>query len=202
MKNLPDQEAQGVLRRIRAGADIGSIVSHVKAGNLLLQLAVSPETQFRYELPYRPEMPEQIVRDNPYLASMIYESASLYPLARHEPPAIAFPASPHPQEYQSLYLKPFHAAQVVEPLLSDARPSLWTSVCKDDVLMRDLLGVWFRCEYHFTAAFHKDYFLKDMAFEREEFCSSLLVNVTLGYACVRRSRSSSRVLLLTLSTSL
>lgn len=51
--------------------------------------------------------------------------------------------------------------------------------------MRDL-GVFLRCEYQFTSAFQKDYFLEDMASHRAEFCSSLLVNVILAYSCVRR----------------
>ena len=87
-------------------------------------------------------------------------------------------------EYQSLYLRPFHAAQVVDPLLSNVKISSWTNACNDDVLMRNLLGGFLLCEYHFTAAFQKDLFLEDMAALREDFCSSLLVNVILGYSCV------------------
>ena len=90
-----------------------------------------------------------------------------------------------PEEHKSFYLKPFHAAQVVNPRLSDVRVSAWTAVCDDDMLLRDLLRVFFRCEYEFTAAFQKDYFLEDMASNKSEFCSSLLVNVVLAYSCVR-----------------
>jgi hypothetical protein len=86
-------------------------------------------------------------------------------------------------DYQSLYLKPFHAAQVVDPLLSDVKISLWTAVCDDNMLMRDLLAVFFRCKYHFTAVFQKDYFLKDITTKRNDFRSSLLVNAVLAYAC-------------------
>lgn len=73
---------------------------------------------------------------------------------------------------------------MIEPLLSDAKPSLWTSVCNDDELMRDLLIVLFRCEYQLTAAFHKDLLLEDMTARHTDFCSLLLVNVLLAYACV------------------
>ncbi|KAK2604444.1 hypothetical protein N8I77_007374 [Diaporthe amygdali] len=196
LKTLPDQEAQFVLQKLRSGSGISAILNQVKAGDLLLQLAVSPETRFRYEFPYQSEMPRDIVIDNPYLDSLIYEAASLYSPSQRPKP------SGHTEtgeitnlksaECKSLYLKPFHAAQVIEPRLSDARPSLWTTICDDDVLMRDLLGVFLRCEFHFTAAFQKDYFLEDMAAQREDFCSSLLVNVTLAYSCCCYSRFENR----------
>lgn len=92
-------------------------------------------------------------------------------------------------EYRSLYVKPFHAAKVIDPLLTDAKPSHWTTVSDNDVLMRQILEDFFRCEYQFTAAFQKDLFLEDMASGRKDFCSSLLVNVTLAYACVRPPRT-------------
>ncbi|KAI9705941.1 MAG: hypothetical protein M1836_005347 [Candelina mexicana] len=196
LKNLADREAQNILQRIRSGTDITTILNHVKAGNILLQMNVLPETRFRYEFPYRSEMPEYYVRDNQYLNSLIYEATSLYSKdrysksTRHNTPSLVADLDSH--EYQSLYLKPFHAAQVVDPRLSDVKISLWTTVCKDDVLMRDLLGVFLRCEYHFTAAIQKDYFLEDMAAQREDFCSSLLVNMVLAYSCVCYPHFSNR----------
>ena len=192
LRNLPDQDAPGVLQRIRSRIDIGTIVQHIKAADLLLQMNVSPETRFRYEFPYRSEMPEDYVPKNPYLDSLIYEGASLYNTngfsVRWEHTTSSNFTSLHSGEYQSLYLKPFHAAQVIDPWLSDAKISSWTTVCDDDVLMRDVLGAFLRCEYHFTAAFQKDLFLEDMALQREDFCSSLLVNIILGYSCVRYSQ--------------
>lgn len=193
LRNLPDQEAQYVLQSLRSGSGVNAILNQVKAGDLLLQLAVSPETRFRYEFPYRAEMPRDFVMDNPYLDSLIYEAASLYsPSSSQQPkPQESTSASriPNmkPTEYKSLYLIPFHAARVIEPRLSNARPSLWTSICDDDVLMRDLLGAFFLCEYHSLAAFQKDYFLEDMISQEEAFCSPLLVNVTLAYSCVQYS---------------
>ena len=188
LTRLPDKDAKGVLQRIVAGTDVVSIVNQVRAGDLLLQMAVLPETRFRYEFPYRVEMPGDYTVNNPYLESLIYETSSLYSpdgspaQSRHT--AAGDIANLMSEEYQQLYLKPFHAAEVIDPRLSDAKISSWTNVCKDDVLMRDLLGEWLRCEYHFTAAFQKDLFLEDMAAQRKDFCSSLLVNVVLGYACV------------------
>lgn len=189
LRHLPDTEAQAVLTKIRDGTDVATILNHVKAGDVLLQMAVSPETRFRYEFPYKSEMPEEYIRGNPYLQSLIFEATSLYGTdqSTSRSPQISPSTSSNlgSREYQSPYLKPFHAAQVIESRLSDARLSSWTAVCNDDVLMRELLSVFFRCEYHFTAAFQKDLFLEDMASGQQDFCSSLLVNVMLAYACVR-----------------
>lgn len=167
------------------------MLDHIKAGNLLLQLAVTPETRFRYTFPYRSDMFENDVSTNPYLGSLIFDAAPLYSSDQYS----QLPGSTSSSsgdtlsrvEYRSLYQTPFHAAQVVDTRLFDANPSMWTTVCSDDALMRDLLGVWLRCEYHFTAAFQKDLFLEDMAAQREDFCSSLLVNIVLAYSCVQSS---------------
>ncbi|RBA17838.1 hypothetical protein FPRO05_10856 [Fusarium proliferatum] len=194
LKNLPDQDAQAILQRLRSGTDVASVVNQARAGNVLLQMAVVPETRLRYEFPYRSEMPKEFELNNPYLNSMLYETASLY--SQHqisETNLTGHLASLSSEEQRSPYLKPFHAAQVFDPLLSDVKVSAWTSVCDDDKLMRDLLTVLFRCEYHFTAAFHKDLFLEDMAARRKDFCSSLLVNVTLAYACVCYPSFTNRV---------
>ncbi|KAE9579504.1 hypothetical protein CGMCC3_g4725 [Colletotrichum fructicola] len=191
LKNLPEEAAQDVFQRIRSGADAATIVNHVEAGDLLLQMAVAPETRLRYNFPYRSEMPEIYVQNNPYLNSFIYEAASLYPAHGQGRPSHATAGGS--QELQSVYTKPFHAARVVEPRLSDAKISWWTNVCDDDSLMRDLLRALFRCEYQFSAAFQKDLFLEDLVAQKQDFCSSLLVNITLAYACVCYQQFSNRV---------
>jgi hypothetical protein len=204
LRTLPESEAQEVLRRLRSGSDVASVLNHVRVGDLLLQMSVLPETRYRYEFPYRLEMPQEYLKDNPYLESLIYEAAALYSASSSPKTGSdsdsnsnnnnsnnssssnsAMVARLKSAEYRDLYLMPFHAAEVVDPLLTDAKPSEWTSVCKNDVLMRELLAAFFRCEYFFTSAFHKDYFLADMAARRTEFCSSLLVNIVLAYSCVR-----------------
>ncbi|KAK1247711.1 hypothetical protein MKX07_000599 [Trichoderma sp. CBMAI-0711] len=203
LRNLPDREAEHVFKRIRDGADVNTILNLIRAGNLLLQMAVAPETRFRYEFPYRSEMPDYCIENNPYLDSIIWGAASLYAQdSSRRPNAVAAassssssagPAGDYGTEgYESIYLKPFHAAEVVDPRLSDAKISAWTSVTSDDVLMRELLKVLLRCEYIFTSAFQKDCFLDDLVARRDEFCSSLLVNIILAYACVCSPQLSNR----------
>jgi hypothetical protein len=157
-----------------------------------------PETCLRYELPYSRDLPARLlVSGSPYLDSMIYEAASqraLYSQIREitttEPERRILPDIDS-LTYQSQYVKPYHAAVLVEPRLENARPSEWTTVCKDDALLRNLLAAYFTHEYHFFPAFYKDYFLEDMATaqtgqRRTPCCSVLLVNATLAYARVSR----------------
>ncbi|KAF3011042.1 hypothetical protein E8E13_011043 [Curvularia kusanoi] len=77
---------------------------------------------------------------------------------------------------------------MIEPRLESAKPSEWTTVSKDDALMRKLLAAFFTHEYHLSPAFYKDYFLEDMAVGQKHrtknmCCSSLLVNAVLAWAC-------------------
>lgn len=82
-----------------------------------MQLAVTPESRICYEFPYRSEMPNDYVLHNPYLESLVYEAASLYSLERNPETLIQNPKS---ATFQSLYLKPFHAAQTIDKRLADA----------------------------------------------------------------------------------
>ncbi|VZI05496.1 unnamed protein product [Fusarium fujikuroi] len=167
LKNLPDQDAQAILQRLRSGTDVASVVNQARAGNI---------------------GDAQRVRARQSLSASLYSQHKI-----SETNLTGHLASLSSEEQRSPFLKPFHAAQVFNSLLSDVKVSAWTSVCDDDKLMRNLLSVLFRCEYHFTAAFHKDLFLEDMAARRKDFCSSLLVNVTLAYACVCYPNFTNRV---------
>ncbi|KAG5956742.1 hypothetical protein E4U58_006433 [Claviceps cyperi] len=137
MKNLPEQDAYEVLQRVRTGADLGGILQHVKAGGVLIQMAVRPETRLRYEFPYRPEILASDIPNNPYLKSIIYEVASLYSttqegeyLRSSGSESSSTPgANNNSANYQSMYLKPFHAAEIVDEQLENARCSLWTTAC-------------------------------------------------------------------------
>ncbi|KAH7014130.1 uncharacterized protein B0I36DRAFT_338299 [Microdochium trichocladiopsis] len=131
------------------------------------------------------EMPASLLRDNPYLDSVLYEAALLFPSASDSHPAKARQlARVHDRhEIQSLYVMPYHAAEAIIPRLCSVCPSAWTRVSKDDVLMRNLLTSYFKNEYTCHATFHIDYFLEDMATGRSDACSSLLVNAVLAHAC-------------------
>lgn len=55
LRHKSDEESTEILRRIRAGSDIHTILHQVKDGDLLLQLSSVPEKQRRHELPQRQE---------------------------------------------------------------------------------------------------------------------------------------------------
>lgn len=221
LRTLPEHEAQNLLRRMRAGTGLTALLNQVKAGDVLLQMSVAPETRFRYTFPYRGEMPSMCMTgENPYLDSIIYEVAGVMggggdrmtPLSGRStqpssddgsqsggadgggghsgggsgrrPLVWERKTSGGELSYDAMYLSPFHSASVFEPRLTDIKISPWTNVCDDDALMREILEIWFRCEYQFTAVFQKDLFLEDLAAGKTEFCSPLLVNIILAYASV------------------
>lgn len=182
LQSSREEEAYEILRRIRAGADIETLLRHIRDGDLLLQLSLVPESRFRYEFPYIKDMPSFLLRpDNPYLGSLVYEwtlgdSAIIQQQAK--------PMDAGKDEYESPYLKPCHAAEIVDPQLGSVKPSAWTSVSSDNELMRKLLCSYFLYEYQWLAIFNKDLFLEDMVARRHRFCSPLLVNALLAFACV------------------
>lgn len=145
-----------------------------------MQLSLAPESRRRYEFPYLSDMPPSImVSDNLYLRSFIYETTF------YAHPTQGSALDTHREGYgDDRYLKPYHAAQLVEPNFSNVKVSEWTPVIKDDNILRRLLSAYLYYQHPWTAAFHMDYFLKDMATGRKRFCSNLLVNAILASACV------------------
>ncbi|KAK4250765.1 hypothetical protein C7999DRAFT_11425 [Corynascus novoguineensis] len=197
LRTRPEDEAKEVYRRIRRGSDAVSILRHVNYGDVLVQLALVPEARYRYEFPYLPDMPPFLRNlENPYLDSEVYEYA-----LRQASPTDCHRAGNHQQHQRLLpdatngvdsvygagerdpYLKPYLSATLVHPWLDSVKPSKWTTVSTDDVLMRKLLHDFFLFEYDWFTFFHKDYFLEDMGTENRRFCSSLLVNALLCIGC-------------------
>lgn len=131
-------------------------------------------------------MPESLLHpQNPYLNSLLYECTFKDQITlSSQALAPASSSAPGGDEHQGAYLKPFHAAEVVDSKLESIKPSAWTSVSSDNRLMRKLFNIYFLQEYHAAPFFHKEYFLEDMMAERHELCSSLLVNAILAMACV------------------
>jgi len=177
LQSSREEDAYEILRRIRAGADVETLLRHIKDGDLLLQLSLVPESRFRYEFPYIKDMPSFLLRtDNPYLDSLIYE-CTLVDSATMEQPA-------KPMDAQSPYLKPYHAAEIIDLRLDSVKPSTWTSISSNDGLMQKLLHAYFLYEYQWFTYFNKDLFLQDMVAGLHRFCSPLLVNALLAVACV------------------
>lgn len=186
LKTKTETESLEILRRIRSGNDVSSILRHAKDGDLLIQLSLAPEARRRYEFPYITDMPASIlVSDNLYLRSFVYETTF------RAPPSHGFQHESQRQGYgDDRYLKPYHAAQIVDPVFSNLNISQWTSVTSDNHLLRKLLNSYVMFQHAWTASFQMTYFLKDLASGHTRFCSSLLVNAVLAAACVSPRRRS------------
>ncbi|KAI1393371.1 uncharacterized protein F4822DRAFT_9754 [Hypoxylon trugodes] len=179
LKTKSETESLEILRRIRTGNNVDSIIRHAKDGDLLIQLSLAPESRRRYEFPYISDMPASIMLpDNLYLRSFVYATTF------RAPPSHGFQSESQREGYNDdRYLKPYHAAQIIEPNFSNINVSKWTTVTSDENILRRLLNSYLYYQHPWTAVFHMDYFIKDMAAGRKRFCSSLLVNSVLAAAC-------------------
>ncbi|KAF1969128.1 hypothetical protein BU23DRAFT_601793 [Bimuria novae-zelandiae CBS 107.79] len=159
LRSRPEADSQAILRHLREGHDVESILRHVTAGDLLLQLHVEPETRFRFVFPFRHQMPSFLQSaENQFLGSVLYQRAFTVPEGQDS----SFP--PINELYGPQYSKPYSSATIVDPKLEAVKPSDWT-------------------QYPSWPAFQKDLFLDDMLSGSKRNCSSLHVNVVLAYAC-------------------
>jgi hypothetical protein len=184
LRSRPDREVAEILQRIRGGASIGEIVRHVRSGDLLLQLSVSPERSYHYSLGRVLNIPDFLRSDsNPYTTSLVYRKSFDPKWHWLSPPELPPSALGH----RALYDAPFHVAQMVDADIDKAEPSKWTLVSSDNALLRALLKSYFTHEFLFFPFFNKDYFIQDMISGRHRFCSPLLVNAVLAAGCASPS---------------
>lgn len=182
IQTRPDNESLEILRRIKMGADVESILRHIRDGDLLVQLSIQPETRLRYTLPYSDSLPEfLLVPDNPYLGTPLYEATFKAPSSS---PSTLNPSETGTSKCMDPYMKPSHAAEVVEPILDHVYARQWTNIISEDGLFRRLIAVYLFHQHATFFWFNKELFLEDMAARRTQFCSSLLVNAVLAAACV------------------
>ena len=164
---------------IRGGAAIDTIMRIVESGDLLLQLRMIPETQLRYTFPYLPKVPTFLEHaSNPYYNTLSVLCSAPTATNRVE---IAASGAEKPSSI------PYHAVELVDPRFSSIKASNWTTVTNDNAIIVKLLQSYFLFEHPFFSILHKDYFLEDMAANRNRFCSPLLVNVVIAAGCVGRN---------------
>lgn len=161
---------------------------------MLIQLAVVPETAFRYSLGNVLNVPDFLKSsNNPYMASLVYKN-NFDPTSASPPPPSpassssswqpALPVTDLVSINRAMYGTPYHAVEMIDVVLDSTKPSEWTNVHHDDKLLRELLRAYFIYEYPFFPFLHKDYFLQDMTSGRHRFCTPLLVNAILAAGCV------------------
>ncbi|KAH7177414.1 hypothetical protein DER46DRAFT_632504 [Fusarium sp. MPI-SDFR-AT-0072] len=170
-------QAHEELYSIISGQDVRTVLRHLQDGDLLLQIALVPQTWHRYSFPLSPEMPHFLRgENNPYLKSRIYEMVNEDATASNPNAVLDAGTVGHEAQYRA----PYNAAELIEPRIDILRPSQWTLVPASENLLRELLKMYLLHEYPTFAFFHKDHFLDDMAAGRENFCSSYLVNAVLA----------------------
>lgn len=198
---VSEADAFNILQRLRAGTDVETTVRRVHEGDLLLQLALRPDSRFRYRFPYLYSMPAPLqASDNPFLESLLYEGAEqgfAQPLPQQQQQQSSIAEAIYARS-NSHYMKPYHVAELVDSRLASTKAASWTSVTTDDNLFRRLLRAYLNHEYCVAPAFQKDYFLYDLARGKGHLCSSLLVNSVMAIGSVRISRSTQRSLWRTL----
>jgi hypothetical protein len=183
LRDRSDREAAAILQRIRRGEHPETVVRHVRDGDLLLQLAVAPETRYRYVFPLLPEIPAAVLgwKGNLYVDSVVFKKTA----ALGSPTQRGWEAEATLDERARMYLIPYHSVQLVESRIDGVRAGRWTSVTENDELVRTLLRTYVKLEHPNITIFPAECFLDDMAAGRERYCSSLLVNAVLASACVR-----------------
>ncbi|RBA09644.1 hypothetical protein FPRO05_14343 [Fusarium proliferatum] len=180
IQTRPEAEAHEIVRRIRAGTDAETMAHQLSTTDLLLQVQLEPETRYRYQFLYSRLMPSYLqTPTNPFIRSLIYEWNENDEAGKVSVP----PLSESEQKYKAQYLRPVHAASIVDPRMDEIVPSKWTTVNANDDLMRTFIHAYFLYEYDWFTFFHKDYFLDDMLAGSSTFCSPLLVNAILAVGC-------------------
>jgi hypothetical protein len=169
---------------LRSSDDVAAVLRYVRDGDLLLQQSLTPESRYRYELPYLSPW-IRLFRDpiDPYLDSPIFETP-FQELGnqnwRGNPSAL-----PKPSNY-FVYQIPYHAAEVIDARLQSVNVRTWTRVSVSNTKFAKLLSLYLQFEYPIFPFFQKDIFLDDLVAGEQNFCSSLLVNAILATACVSR----------------
>ena len=180
MQTMSEDDAAEIFRRVRSGAKADAIVRHVRDGNLILELSVVPPRLTRFQFPCISSIPSKLLESRYFRSHMFCAVQTVNrPILAEEDNRVA---------RKSNYTAPFFTAEMADPLLSQAKPSIWTRVSSNDVLLRKLLAACFMFEYPWEYIFQKDYFLEDMVSGADRYCSSLLVNAVLAKACVSNHR--------------
>lgn len=179
MRAAPHHLAFDIFQQLRVGVDATSLVRQLKAFDASSQLSLVPETYYEYDFPMGSGLPAHLRQaGNPYMISRIYEQSSL---AQTDDTV-----SPAESRLDSLeYRIPYHAVRLIDSRIGRVKAAIWTNVTSDDLLVQELLRVYFVHEYAYIPIFHKDLFLDDMIAGSTEFCSPLLVNAVLAWAWVR-----------------
>ncbi|KAM0667663.1 hypothetical protein ACQRIU_003528 [Beauveria bassiana] len=123
LQTCKENEIAAILRRLRETQDATAVTTQLEGGDLLLQLHVAPETKFRFSFPYCRDMPRALLTpDNPYLGSVLYESAFIS--TSNQTSAMMSRI----ERLQPQYVKPYTAARIADTRLGTVNVARWTNI--------------------------------------------------------------------------
>ncbi|KAJ3455174.1 hypothetical protein MRS44_013774 [Fusarium solani] len=123
---LSEREAQGILHRLREGADVATTTRQVKDGDLPLQPAWALETRLHYEFPYSTSMPAALLSpDNPYLGSPVFEITS------HALPQSAEQTEAWASQCETIYMTSYNVAELMDPHIPNIQKDIFLQAMRD-----------------------------------------------------------------------
>jgi hypothetical protein len=159
LRTLPDADVHELIQHIRKDARLdtaGLAASWRKASALAATAPIEPQS---------------LDRD----LSMLLGKPARTPAneGRYVAPSTALPLVSD-DEYAGAYKPP--------PAINE-RAGTWTAVTQDVAFVERLLDLYFRWSHTFYVIFSRECFYKDFRSGRDKYCSPLLVNAILAYAC-------------------
>jgi hypothetical protein len=163
LRSLPEQESNGILLKLREGADAATVIQQVKDGDLLVQI--------------------RSTRSNSHAKAMS-QAKGRRGLSR---PRIASWAENMQTDHICDTLPQYHGINQIlftldEPELKHPTTT-WTTIANDINLVQHMLALYFCWEYPTSASLSKEHFLRDFRDRRHRYCSPLLVNALLALGC-------------------
>ncbi|KAG8358399.1 hypothetical protein FVEN_g12731 [Fusarium venenatum] len=104
LRSYPAQDVNNILGRLRGGASVDELVRHIESGDMLLELSVAPEVQWRHNPGGLLNIPDLLkTANNPYVKSIIYQ-------IKFNSSYTAIPQSSPGTGSLALYNAPYHTA--------------------------------------------------------------------------------------------
>jgi len=194
LRDRSSEEADEILRRIRAGHSLGEILQTTQDGALLdrqdettpMQLDDhGPSTQTvtlaqlrarhaRAYYDFQPRRSSLSVRDRMKVDSLLACASAESP----ECELTVFSPDQRTARQQEAW------SGYVDPTLNSSRLEEWTSVTDDNDLLKHLVSMFFAFESPQWMFFIREQFISDLVHQKTTFCSSMLFNSICAYACV------------------
>lgn len=86
-----------------------------------------------------------------------------------------------------------NSTELCDPRLHKLDIGYWTNVSIDNATAAKCISMYLETDHPLLGHFNPDLFVSDLTSKRRQYCSSLLVNSLLYWACVGLSESSSHL---------